>query len=123
MVLLNTGLAKFRLLICPQKSPPDARRSCADGLLKLQSGAKFLLVSVHVLVTDVEMRESGFVSAPVIELPSAAARYLPTFTFTDVLPLPNTSYAAPKRGVMSLYDVPACAGKTVGVSMNGLRPN
>src|SRR5262249_17643676 len=90
-VLLKTGFAKFRLLICAQKSPPDGRRSCASGLLRSQSGLKFLFASVHVRVTDVEIRESGFVSAPVIELPSAAARYLPTLTFSDVLPLPNTS--------------------------------
>ena len=81
-----------------------------------------MFVSVHVRVTDVEMRDSGLVSAPVIELPSAAARYLPKFTLTDVLPLPKTSYAAPNRGVMSLYDVPSCAGNTVGVRMNGFGP-
>src|SRR5215831_11839463 len=90
-VLLNTGLAKFRSLIWPHKSPPDGRRSCASGLLRSQSGLKFLFPSVHVRVTDVEIRDSGFVSAPVIELPSAAARYLPALTFTDVLPLPKTS--------------------------------
>src|ERR1041385_5573323 len=113
-VLLNTGFAKFRSLIWAQKSPPVGLKSCARGLLRSQSGLKFLLASVQVRVTDVEMRESGLVNAPVIELPSAAARYLPMFNFTDVLPFPNTSYAAPKRGVMSLYDVPSCAGKTVG---------
>ena len=32
----------------------------------------------------------------------ALCRYLPTFTFSDVFPVPNTSYAAPMRGVMSL---------------------
>ena len=32
----------------------------------------------------------------------AAARYLPMFHLTDVLPLPNTSHATPHRGVMSL---------------------
>src|SRR5580704_4904732 len=121
-VLLKTGSAKFRLLICPQKSPPDARLSCASGLLRLQSGVKFLFASVQVRVTEVAMRDSGLVSAPVIELPSAAARYLPTLTFSEVLPLPNTSYAAPNRGVTSLYDVPACAGKMVGARMNGFGP-
>src|SRR5262245_47538450 len=90
-VLLNTGLAKFRLLICAQKSPPEGRRSCASGLLRSQSGLKFLFASVQVRVTEVEMRESGLVSAPVIELPSAAARYFPTLTLSDVFPLPNTS--------------------------------
>src|SRR5215471_781917 len=85
-VLLKTGLAKFRLLICPQRSPPDARKSCSSGLLRSQSGLKFLFPSVQVRLTDVEILESGFVSAPVIELPSAAARYFPTLNFTDVLP-------------------------------------
>src|SRR5215468_3612011 len=90
-VLLKIGLAKFRLLICPQRSPPDVRKSWTSGLLRSQSGLKFLFPSVHVRLTDVAILESGFVSAPVIELPSAAARYLPTLTFTDVLPLPKTS--------------------------------
>src|SRR5215813_4339895 len=121
-VLLKTGFAKFRLLICPQKSPPEGRKSCASGLLRSQSGLKFLFASVHVRVTEVEMRDSGLVNAPVIELPSAAARYLPMLNFTDVLPLPKTSYARPNRGVRSLYDVPACAGNTVGVRMNGFGP-
>jgi hypothetical protein len=31
----------------------------------------------------------------------ALCRYLLTFTFSAVLPLPKTSYAAPIRGVMS----------------------
>jgi hypothetical protein len=84
-------LAKFRLLICPQKSPPPARRSCVDPLLRLQSGLKLLFASVHVRVTFVEMRDSGLVCEPVIELPSAAARYLPTLTLTAVFPFPNTS--------------------------------
>src|SRR5215472_1994219 len=121
-VLLKTGLAKFKLLIWPQKSPPVGRRSCASGLLRSQSGLKFLFASVHARVTDVEMRDNGFVNAPVIELPSAAARYLPMLNFTDVLPLPKTSYATPNLGVMSLYDVPACAANTVGVRMNGFGP-
>ena len=34
------------------------------------------------------------------------------FTFSDVLPLPNTSKAAPMRGVMSWKPVtPRCSGK------------
>ena len=34
------------------------------------------------------------------------------FTFTDVLPFPNRSYAAPIRGVMSWKPVtPSCRGK------------
>src|SRR5262245_58545303 len=90
-VLVNTGFAKFRLLTCAQKSPPDDRKSCTRRLLRSQSGLKLLFASVQVLVTLVVIRDSGLTSDPVIELPSAAARYFPTFTLTAVLPLPNTS--------------------------------
>ena len=40
---------------------------------------------------DVVNRVIGLVSDPVIELPSAAARYFPTFTLMAVLPFPNRS--------------------------------
>src|SRR5687767_6039103 len=33
----------------------------------------------------------------------AKPRYLPQRNLTAVLPLPNTSYARPRRGLMSLY--------------------
>src|SRR6185436_16777033 len=117
--------AKLRLP-CPQKSPPDARLSTAAfGMTPpaRQSTWKLLFASVHVRwPLDVVRRFSGLVVEPVIELPSAAARYLPTFTFSAVLPLPKTSYATPPRGEMSLYLVPSVCGSTVGTTMNGLGP-
>jgi hypothetical protein len=47
------------------------------------------------------MREIGF-GARYSAWLVAASRYLPTFNFTDVLPVPNTSHAAPPRGERSL---------------------
>ena len=45
-------------------------------------------------------RSAGFaVYARLLTL--APCRYLPTFTLSDVFPFPNTSYAAPRRGVTS----------------------
>src|SRR6185369_247636 len=64
----------------------------------------------------------GFVRPPVIELPSAAARYFPTLNLSAVLPVPNRSYTTAARGVMSLYRVPVAAGMTTGVGTQGLGP-
>ncbi len=44
--------------------------------LKSQSGWTLRFASVHVRVTVVEMRDSGFVRAPVMEMPSAAHQVL-----------------------------------------------
>ena len=45
----------------------------------------------------------------------AGCRYLLKDTFSDVLPLPNTSYAAPSRGVMSWNPfTPSFRGNTIG---------
>ena len=49
----------------------------------------------------------------------AGSRYLLTFTRSDVRPLPNKSYAAPIRGVMSLKPVtPSDRGNRKGVARN-----
>src|ERR1700730_3440634 len=93
---------------------------CANGFVRLQSGTKLPLVSVHVRVADglpnvaaapPGMRSDGF--APDTRLPTLApCSYLPPLTLSAVLPLPKTSYAAPIRGVMSLYPVtPGVFGK------------
>src|SRR5439155_11631563 len=50
------------------------------------------------------IRSAGFaVYARLLTL--APCRYLPRLTLSAVLPVPNTSNAAPMRGVMSLYPV------------------
>src|SRR5262249_21800741 len=98
------------LLIAPHVSMlPVVAGLCAFTLSRLQSGMKLLLVSVHVRVTfglpnaaaaPPGIRSDGF--ALETRLPTLApCRYLPVLTLTAVLPLPKTSYAAPKRGVMS----------------------
>src|SRR6185503_20397802 len=122
-VVLKTGRPKFRLLLWPQKSPPDARRSCVCGFSRSQSGRQFVFASVHVRFAVVETRESGLSRPPVIELPSAAARYFPAFTLIAVLPLPNRSYAAPRRGVMSSYDTPSDGSYTIATGTNGFGPS
>ncbi len=99
------------LLIPPQVSMlPVVVGLCAPVFRRLQSGTKLLLLSAHVRVTfglpnaaaaPPGMRSDGL--APDTRLPTLAPwRYLPTLTLTAVLPVPKTSYAAPKRGVMSL---------------------
>ena len=99
-MLVKSGLPKLLLLSAPQKSPPLPRRSCAEpGSSKSQSGTKLPLASVQVRVTGggavscdelPTMRAVGFDAEYVLWL-VAASRYLPTFTFSDVLPLPNRS--------------------------------
>src|SRR5262245_11864699 len=50
------------------------------------------------------IRSAGF--APYARLLTLApCRYFPRFTLSAVLPLPKRSYAAPMRGVTSLYPV------------------
>src|ERR1700755_1160887 len=86
-----------------------------SGFVRSHSGAKFAPLGVRVVVherfTDgllnpnvrlaPGIRIDGF--APEARLPTLApCRYLPALTLSAVLPLPNRSYAAPTRGVMSL---------------------
>ena len=49
-MVLNTGLAKFRLLTCPQKSPPVVRRSCAEQVAQVAVRREIPFASVHVRV-------------------------------------------------------------------------
>src|SRR6185436_15208704 len=72
-------------------------------LVRSQLGTKSRLASVHTRVVVVCRRPLGR-SAAYARPFCAAWRYLPTLILTDVLPLPNTSMAAPARGVMSLYE-------------------
>src|SRR5216117_2781059 len=91
-----------RVSICPH-SP------LRSGFVRLQSGTRFWLVSPHERLVDggkmppppPGIRSAGFaVYARLLTL--APCRYFPRLTFSAVLPVPNTSYAAPIRGVMSL---------------------
>ena len=85
---------------------------CAVGMLRLQSGTKLWLLSVQVRVVPGLKMPPNVVLPPGIRcdgltfaarlLTLAPCRYLPTLTFNAVLPLPKTSIAAPRRGVMSL---------------------
>src|SRR4051812_47826436 len=89
-------------LLMPPHSP------LAAGLVSTQSGVKLLFASAHVRVTlglpnaaaaPPGMRSDGL--ALDARLPTLAPwRYLPALAFSAVLPVPNTSYAAPTRGVM-----------------------
>src|SRR5690349_6655192 len=99
------------LLIAPQVSMlPVVAGLCAFTFCRLQSTWKLPFVSAHVRVTfglpnaaaaPPGIRSDGL--AFDTRLPTLApCRYLPALTFTAVLPVPKTSYAAPKRGVMSL---------------------
>src|SRR6185436_3768503 len=106
-------LAKFGLP-APQMSPPVAELLTAViGMTPLtrQSTTKLVFTSFQVLppvaavpfgLLLVWKFASGFVRPPVIELPSAAARYLPKLNFSAVLPVPNTSSTTAPRGVRSL---------------------
>ena len=57
-----------------------------------------------------------------MELPSAAARYLPKLNLTAVFPFPNRSYTTAPRGVMSSYRVPLAAATTICVGTKGFGP-
>src|SRR5580765_3174330 len=109
------------LLTLPQVSMlPVVVGLCAFTFCRLQSTMKLPLLSVQLRVTfglpnaaaaPPGMRSDGFAFAS--RLPTLApCRYLPALTLSAVLPVPKTSYAAPTRGVMSLYPVtPGVFGK------------
>ena len=99
------GVLKFAKLAlpAPQMSPPVAELFTAvRGMVPLtrQSTTKLVLRSFQVRppvaavpfgLLLVWKFASGLVRPPVIELPSAAARYLPKLNFSAVLPVPKTS--------------------------------
>src|SRR5215471_10665612 len=82
---------------------------CAFGFSRSQSGTRFLFASVHDRVTPhgpngpvvQGKRNVGLEFAQLFEMP-IPSRYLPTLNLKAVRPLPNTSYARPILGVMSL---------------------
>src|SRR6266542_2535610 len=108
---VTNGLPKLELLQAPQLSPPDARLFCPEGFIRSQSGMKLRFPSVQLRVVVCWNVTAGV--SVVYRLPfCAVSRYLLIFTFTDVLPFPKRSYAAPMRGVTSLKPVtPSCRGK------------
>src|SRR5580765_268193 len=107
--VLGIGVPKRRSLICPQTSPPPARRSCASGLSRLQSAARLPLLSVQERVTRLTRRV--LIGLPAVG--SGASPYLPMFTLTAVLPLPKMSYAPPRRGERSLNVNQGVSGKSI----------
>src|SRR5205823_8016085 len=96
-IVAPNGLPKFRFVHGPQTSPPAAELSSAVLLVSTQSTRKFLFESVHDRFVVCWNVTAGL---PIVYCASlfAACRYLLTFTFTDVLPLPKTSYATPILG-------------------------
>jgi hypothetical protein len=67
----------------------------------------------------VATRNAGCWSQPYAPYELSAVGYRPRLNLSDVLPLPNTSYAAPNRGLMSFGLTPAsCAGKLSAVGRN-----
>src|ERR1044071_6316615 len=88
--VVTKGLPKLELLQAPQLSPPDARLFCAAGFIRSQSGMKLRLPSVQLrfVVCWYATARLFWVYRPPF---CAVSRYLLKFTFTDVLPFPNTS--------------------------------
>src|SRR5712692_1231860 len=123
MVRLLTLFPKFLFAIAPQRSPPDARLSCAAELVRSQSGMKLRFPSVHARVVWVTVLAAGLAAAAIWS-DARLCRYLLTLTFSAVLPLPNKSYTAPTCGVRSLRLRFFCAGNVrfrVGVNAVGPR--
>ena len=63
-------------------------------------------------------RVTGFCDVPQKPNPLAGLGYRPKLPRTAVFPFPNTSYAAPNRGLMSFALIPeSCAGNTIAVGL------
>src|SRR4029450_244907 len=95
------GFPKVEVSQAPQLSTlPVVVGDCAPELRRSQSTTKSLSLSCQERSVVCENVTAGFAMVYCASL-LAACRYLLTFTLSDVLPLPKTSYAAPMRGVMS----------------------
>src|SRR5436190_16875412 len=96
------NVPKLTLLIGPQTSPPEPLRSCALKFFTSQSGMKLLLLSVHVRLALLIDELKGWKRI----VKSARLNWLnrPSDVRSAVRPLPNTSNAAPIRGLMSVHD-------------------
>jgi hypothetical protein len=99
---LGSARPKF-VLATPRHSPLGAR------FVRSQSATKSPSESVHVRVVLLTCVLTGFGSCAMLFKPWPA-RYLFTLTFTAVRPVPNTSYTAPIRGVMSFQFRLSCSG-------------
>src|SRR5690349_17419999 len=89
VVVLN-GLPKFRFNHGPQTSPPVAELFSPALFKTLQSTTRLPLVSVHDTLVVCWNVVAGFEITYCASL-FAACRYLLTFTFNAVLPLPKMS--------------------------------
>lgn len=90
----------------------------AAGFIRTQSGTLLLFVSAQLRTVVDWYVTPGFLMVKTLSL-FAGSRYLLTLTRSDVLPLPNKSYAAPMRGVMSWKPVtPSDRGNVNGVARN-----
>src|SRR5712692_1289112 len=74
-------------------------RFCAPGFLRSQSGVKLPLVSVHVRVVALTEELTGWLALAMST--ASPTTSLPWLNLSAVFPFPNTSYAAPRRGLMS----------------------
>src|SRR5580765_7407908 len=89
-IVAPKGLPKFRFVQAPQTSPPPAVLFSATLFISTQSTTRLLLLSVQARLV---VCWNVTAELPIVYCASllAACRYLLTLTFSDVLPLPNTS--------------------------------
>ena len=116
----TTDLPKFWLAQAPH-SPLTA------GVIRSQSGVKLprrgsptgKVRSFQLRFVLVATRDAGCWSNPYAPYQLSAVGYRPRLNLSDVLPLPDRSYAAPNRGLMSFGLTPAsCAGKVNATGRN-----
>ena len=89
--MLNTGRPKFRLLLRPQKSPPDAPEILRLWIAQVAVGPE---VPFGIRPRAVRRRRDARQRIEQSAGDRAAIRrnrYLPALTLSAVLPLPNTS--------------------------------
>src|ERR1700746_4024780 len=95
----------------------------AAGFSRSQCGTKSFSKLFQARFVEPEKREMGFRALAYVPRPLVGAGYRPRLALIAVFPLPNRSYAAPKRGLMSLTSPGASwAGNMMGTGMNRSGP-
>src|SRR5689334_22868880 len=122
----TSGLTRVVTAALPKVADNHGPHSpLAAGFMKSHCGMKSLLTPRPVVSLQlravVAVKDPAPAGLPMMNGPSllAGCRYLLKLPFTDVLPLPKTSHAAPMRGVMSLKpSTPFFSGNWNGVAWN-----